>query len=288
MHSPFPTAPLRTARDSFDVKQLASGQADGQLQYGYSHLAYRVAVVHPTTCRASPCERLSRSPWCDVTRTTTITTPSPWDSRPVGNPVFRHRGTYRERRRLPTHILECTHCASSIRTGRTTSESLTRGFRRHRRSDVLPKSVRFRHWTLGFRQFGFSHIAQALQSNSAHVFSCPLLYQQAVVPSPFRVQVSRSPRSHCPELRPPLVAIHSARDTAHTFALIRLLATRAFCHTGTLLGMIAHPQSLTPALLELDSVRSSVRLRVCHKTQTPPAPARLSHKNPLDKAAQKL
>ena len=218
MFSPFPTAPLRTARDSFDVKQLASGQIDGQLQYGYSHLAYRVAVVHPTTCRASPCERLSRSPWCGVTRTTTITTPSPWDSRPVGNPVFRRRGTYRERRRLPTHILECTHCASSIRTGRTTSESLTRGFRRHRRSDVLPKSVRFRHWTLGFRQFSFSHIAQALQSNSAHVFGCPLLYQHAVVPSPFRVQVSRSPRSHCPELRPPLVAILSARDTAHTFA----------------------------------------------------------------------
>ena len=61
--------------------------------------------------------------------------------------------------------------------------------------------------------------------------------------------------------------------TGHeTFALIRLLATRAFCHTGTLLWTIARPQSLTPALLELDSVRSSVRLRVCHKTQTPPAP----------------
>ena len=206
MHSPFPTGPPRTARDSFDVKQLASGHIDGQLQYGSSHLAYRMAVVHPTTCRASPCERLSRSPWWgDSTAffitplfspTTTITTPSPWDSRPVGHPVFRHRGTYRERRRLPTHILECTHCASSIRTGRTTSKSLTRGFRWHRRSDVLPKSVRFRPWTLGFRQFSFSPIAQALQSHSAHVFGCPLLYQHAVVPSPFRVQVSCSPRSH--------------------------------------------------------------------------------------------
>ena len=76
MLSPFPTAPLRTARDRFRVKQLASGQSlDGQLQFGDSHHAYRVAVDHPTTCRASPCERLSRSPWCDVTRTTTITTP---------------------------------------------------------------------------------------------------------------------------------------------------------------------------------------------------------------------
>ena len=72
MHSPFPTAPLKTARDSFDVKQLASGHIDGQLQFGSAHLAYRMAVVHPTTCRASPCEWLSHSLWCDVTRTTAM------------------------------------------------------------------------------------------------------------------------------------------------------------------------------------------------------------------------
>ena len=36
--------------------------------------------------------------------------------------------------------------------------------------------------------------------------------------------------------------------------------------------MLSHPQSLTPAPLELDSVRSSVHLRACHKTLTPPAP----------------
>jgi hypothetical protein len=123
-----------------------------------------------------------------------------------------------------------------------------RGSRWHRRSDVLPKDVRFHPWTLGFRQFSFSPIAQALQSHSAHVFGCPLLYQHAVVPSPFRVQVSRSPRSHCPELRPPLVAIRSARDTAHTFALIRLLATRAFCHTGALVGDYSPTELDTRAL----------------------------------------
>jgi hypothetical protein len=32
------------------------------------------------------------------------------------------------------------------------------------------------------------------------------------------------------------------------------------------------PTELDTVLLELDSVRSSVRLRACHKTQTPPAP----------------
>jgi len=40
------------------------------------------------------------------TPTTNIGTPSPWDSRPLGNPVFRHRGTLLERLRLPTHALE--------------------------------------------------------------------------------------------------------------------------------------------------------------------------------------
>src|SRR5512138_2876749 len=77
--------------------------------------------------------------------------------------------------------------------------------------------VRFHPWTLAFRQFSFSLIAQALQSHSLHVFGCSLLYRQVVVPSSFRIQVSRSPRSHCPELRPPLVAIPSVRDTAHGF-----------------------------------------------------------------------
>jgi hypothetical protein len=37
-------------------------------------------------------------------------------------------------------------------------------------SGALPASVRFHRWTLGFRQFGFSHIAQALQSRIIHAF----------------------------------------------------------------------------------------------------------------------
>ena len=37
-------------------------------------------------------------------------------------------------------------------------------------SDVLPTSVRLHRWTLGFREFTFSRIAQALQNRSVHVF----------------------------------------------------------------------------------------------------------------------
>src|SRR3954447_14301573 len=58
-----------------------------------SHHANLVAPHIPVTCSPSPCERLSRSPWWDATPTTTTGTPLPWGSRPVGNPVFRHRGT---------------------------------------------------------------------------------------------------------------------------------------------------------------------------------------------------
>jgi len=68
----------------------------------------------------------------------------------------------------------------------------------HRCTDVLPKSVRFHRWTLGFRQSSFDHIAQALQGHNIHVFCRSPLYRHALVPSPFRVQVSRSPRSLMP------------------------------------------------------------------------------------------
>jgi hypothetical protein len=37
-------------------------------------------------------------------------------------------------------------------------------------SGVLPASVPFHRWTLGFRQFSFSHIVQALQSRIIHAF----------------------------------------------------------------------------------------------------------------------
>jgi len=89
------------------------------------------------------------------------------------------------------------------------------GYGWHRCIDVLPKSMRLRHWTFGFRQYSFNHIAQVLQSHNLHVFCCSPLYRHALVSSPFQVQVSCSPRSHCSELRPTLLAILSVRDTAH-------------------------------------------------------------------------
>ena len=83
-------------------------------------------------------------------------------------------------------------------SGYTTNESLIRSYDWHRLTDVLPMSVRFHPWTLGFRQSSFNHIAQALQDRNLHIFGYSLLYEHALVPSPFRVQVSCSPRRHLP------------------------------------------------------------------------------------------
>jgi hypothetical protein len=54
-------------------------------------------------------------------------------------------------------------------------------------TDVLPTSVIFHHWTLGFGQFSSRHIAQALRAHALHVFGHLPLSNQALVPSPFRV-----------------------------------------------------------------------------------------------------
>ncbi len=56
----------------------------------------------------------------------------------------------------------------------------------------------FHPWTLGFRQSSFSPIGQALQDDRLHVFDGLPLYEHALVPSPFRVQVSCSPRRQLP------------------------------------------------------------------------------------------
>src|ERR671925_92521 len=114
---------------------------------------------------------------------------------------------------------------------RTTGETLSRGSRWRRIPDVLPTSVKFHHWTLGFGQCSSHPIAQALQGRTIHVFCYAPLFDHALVPSPFRVQVRRSPRSHRLELRPPLEAIPSVRDMAHSFPSSSSSLSNAPCGT---------------------------------------------------------
>src|SRR6266853_593366 len=66
---------------------------DIQYRFGALHYAYLSVVRYPVTCAPLPCRRLSRPPWWVVTPTTTTGTPSPWGSRPVGDPRVRPRRT---------------------------------------------------------------------------------------------------------------------------------------------------------------------------------------------------
>ena len=75
-------------------------------------LGYRSVVSEPT---AHSMVRLCR-PITEL-RLGTMSTPSPWDSRPVGDPMFRTGGTCQAQRRCPMHALKCAHCASSIVQG---------------------------------------------------------------------------------------------------------------------------------------------------------------------------
>lgn len=104
--------------------------------------------------------------------------------RPSHVPSRRNETAHR---RLPTHALKCTHCASPIRQG------VVRAKLEHVPADSVGvqtcyrRACRFRRWALGFAQSSSSHSAQALQGHSIHVFCCPLLYRHAIFPSSFRI-----------------------------------------------------------------------------------------------------
>ena len=56
----------------------------------------------------------------------------------------------------------------------------------------------FHRWRLGFKQSSLRHVERASQSSTVCVFGCSPLFAHAVVPSGFRLQVSRWPRNFPP------------------------------------------------------------------------------------------
>jgi hypothetical protein len=56
--------------------------------------------------------------------------------------------------------------------------------------EVLPTSVRFHHREFGFKQSSLNRITQVLQDSAIHVFWQFPLYQHALVPSTFQLQVN--------------------------------------------------------------------------------------------------
>jgi hypothetical protein len=56
--------------------------------------------------------------------------------------------------------------------------------------DAVAEDVPLHHWSFGFKQFSFCHIARVLQVHALNVFRHLLLYRHASVPFGFRRQVS--------------------------------------------------------------------------------------------------
>lgn len=77
--------------------------------------------------------------------------------------------------------------------------------------------MRLHRWLLKFGQFSSNHIAQVLQSRNLHIFDYAPLYQYAIFPLPFRVQVDWFTSKYYLELWLFETAIYSVRDTAHSF-----------------------------------------------------------------------
>lgn len=82
-------------------------------------------------------------------------------------------------------------------------------------SGVVPTGVPLHPWTLGFKQSSLNPIAQASRGRALHAFPRSPLYQHALVPSAFRLQVSWFASKFVPELRPISSGIISVRTTAH-------------------------------------------------------------------------
>ena len=160
---------------------------DGQCCFGSPHLAYLTAPAHRATCSPSPALPRTGSPfqWSTSQRHTlrsvrvrplqpselgTVRTPSPWASRPVGDPMFHSGGTYRARRRCPMHDLEYPHWASPIVQDVPRAKPVPVAHNGVGVQTCYRRVCSFHRWSLGFGQCGSHHIAQALQDHAIHVF----------------------------------------------------------------------------------------------------------------------
>jgi hypothetical protein len=110
------------------------------------------------------------------------------------------------------------------RPGCTTDKRLIRSCQWHRVADVLPMSVHFHCWTLGFRQF--KALTLLLRRCRATVYTSSAVPRftwlsfnryMLLFPFPFGSRLVVHLGVIYPELRPPPVAILSVRDMAHPF-----------------------------------------------------------------------
>src|SRR5712691_1650048 len=132
--------------------------------------------------------------------------------------MFRHGGTCRARRRCPIHALACVRYASSIAQGVPRAKGVPAA-----RDGVGCQTWSRRvcasttgHWGSGNAALTLSRRrCRAVPYTSSDTPRFPTM---RLSPRPFGSRSGGRLGVICPELRPPLVAIPSVRDTAHPFS----------------------------------------------------------------------
>lgn len=117
-----------------------------------------------------------------------MVTPLPWGSPPLGNPAIRQKYTYRVSLRFLVRPFIRTHCAlfhcksysSKINNNEHTMTSVSIAFRW---AMLCTKSE------LRFRQYSFNHRIRNLRSIEVLRLTPYPLYQHAIVPFEFPLQV---------------------------------------------------------------------------------------------------
>jgi hypothetical protein len=161
----FPAAPLRTARESFDLKQLSSWRHPLGSAMCISH-SFPFKCRQPVPLRhvvGSPHLKLLRglrSPGTRVLEAIPRSVDVERIERDVGAPFIHFN-------ELTVHRLSGGDYASQKLIDTLLTAPLP---------DAIAMSVRFHPWRLGFKQSSFHHIARALQDHIVSVFRCLLLF----------------------------------------------------------------------------------------------------------------
>jgi hypothetical protein len=137
--------------------------------------------------------------------------------------VVRLRRTCRARRRPPTHPLGRPRWAvpSTVEVAPASGFMPTHGAASV--SSVVPTDAHFHRWGLGFKQSSLGHITRVPRRVALDASRSPPRFRHALVPSRFRVQVSRQTQEP-PSSSSPLRGDTTKRLTAHT---------RRACHHAT-------------------------------------------------------
>ena len=196
---PVPAAPLRTGRAPFSASGSPTSESSGS-RIGKDLRITRPCHCHQSTssiCRPSPCS--GRYP----DRSSTMAAPSPWDSRPVGDPAFT---LMRRLARLgcPVRFLQPVHYRSLTVESFRIPLVWTRG-RCHRFRDASvgenlhrwkPRVLRH-HWLLlGFNQFRFRHACRTCRLTRLHPFTLSCFTAMLRSPLSFDIRSGSCPKRY--------------------------------------------------------------------------------------------